>query len=136
MAEDTSGSQRRFASIDVALERGPILVCSARGYITQDVQRAAFVRIDQALAEAAGLRVRLLWDSTGIDGFEPGLPMALTRFLLARIVRFDRAALVARHPMVVAVGRAAMRMIPPFPYTVCADRDEAMTFLNAHERAA
>ena len=118
------------AGIDVVVHDGPILECISRGYVTLAMQREAYQKIDRELALRKNSQFALLWDSREVAGFDAGLPMALTRFLVSRVRRFRRAALVARHPMVVAVGRAAQRLVPPFPYAVCADRNEAVRFLR------
>ncbi len=129
-AEMTVGNEPdAVGEIDVSILDG-VLECRAHGVISRATQRATYRAIDEALKQVPG-PVALLWDSLRVEGFEPGLPMALTRFLISRVEHFSRAALVSRNPTIVAVARAVRVLLPPIPYTVFADRDDAIEFLRA-----
>jgi len=120
-----------LSGIDVSLRGGGVLECQARGYISREIQIATYRAIDDILRRTAE-PVLLLWDSLAVEGFEPGLPIALTRFLVRRVRRFSRAAVVARSLTILAVSRAARVLLPPFPYAVFADRSSALAFLEDH----
>ena len=126
MRQETS--DHSVGRIDVSLRSGGVLECQARGFISRAIQIETYRAIDDALRRTTE-PLLLLWDSLAVDGFEPGLPIALTRFFVRRVLRFSRAAVVARSPTIVAVSHAARALIPPFPYAVFADRRHALAFL-------
>lgn len=121
-----------IGAIDVSLRGGRVLECHARGFISREIQIAAYRAIDDVLRRAAR-PMALLWDSMAVDGFEPGLPMALTRFLVRRVPHFSRAAVVAQSLTILAVSRAVRVLLPPFPYAVFGDRSSALAFLDGRE---
>ena len=121
-------AEQAAGEICVVLRGADRLECRAVGYITRGAQTAAYRALDDVLARTSG-RLCLLWDSQAVEGFESGLPIALTQFLLRRVSRFSRGVLIARNPTIVAVGQAARRLIPPFPYAVVGSRSEGLAFL-------
>lgn len=124
----------RAGHLEVRLLEGGVLELRSSGFVTRRAQETAHARLQEILAREKG-PLRYLSDARGIDGFEPGVPAAAVRWLMAHRDRFTRVALVARNTRVIAVGHAVHYLLPTLPYAVFTDRDEALRFLKAGSEA-
>ena len=110
------------------IERG-ILECSCSGFITRDVLHGYHAEM-QAILDAQPGSFLLLQNLLPLDGYEPGLPMAKTRWFTHRIERFSGLAVITRNTPLIAVAQAIHYFLRPLPYGVFPTRDEALRFLD------
>lgn len=105
-------------------------VCEGHGYLTLGRSRDVQTELD----DLAALHPRIdqvLYDGTGVDGFEPGIAIRWINWAKSRPRPSRRVAIVTRLTTIAGVAATLRFMLPRLRFAVFGSRRAAVAFLES-----
>lgn len=121
---DPKGKMPRGSVDGISIAKG-VYALSVRGFVSFDVMAEVLARVMRALEDDTSLRA-IVYDVSGIDGFEPGVPAKLIQWLGANSERLEAVVIVSTRPAIIALSRAAEVMVPSVRCVSAPTRAEAI----------